>query len=76
MNRRTKLALGFAVAGITFASLMAFTGRGNHFRQPCDHHCGYTQHHNCHGGAGMNNEKSESNQGSKSVEDDSTKANH
>jgi hypothetical protein len=75
MKRSTKLILGFAVAGITFASLMAFTGRGNHFRNACDHQCGYSQHHHCHEGEDANKEKPASNQDSK-TEDDSTKSTH
>ena len=41
MKRRTKLALGFTVAAISFASLMAFTERGRHFRHYGNHHCEY-----------------------------------
>lgn len=74
MNRRTKLGLGLAVAGITFASLMAFTGKGNHFRNSCDQKCSYMRHHHCHEGEDGNPEKPASNQEYKSTVADSTKA--
>lgn len=74
MNRRTKFILGLAVAGITFASLMAFTGRGNHFRNSCEHHCNYMRHHHCHEGEDANQEKPASNQEYKTTEADSTNA--
>ena len=55
MKRRTKLALGFTVAAISFASLMAFTERGRHFRHYGNHHCEYDRNNDWRGGEDANN---------------------